>query len=92
MGDDGNPVEARKGRRRRCTLYVRCIHDSSQYVNCAFGSVGYGARAFDRLVDAQVVPQVEQLQPEACGQQTEHRYLGESWGHGLHRGTLRHRQ
>ena len=89
MGDDGNPVGARKGWYGRRNLYVRCVHDSRQYMHCVFGSVGCSTRTFDGLVDAQVVTQVEQLQPEACGQQTQHRYLGESRDHGLHLRMLR---
>ena len=90
MGGDQTPSGARNGGRRHRNLDIRCANDSRQSSHWGFGSVGCGARAFDRLVDDQVMPQVERLEREACGKQTQHRYLGESWNHGASTGLLRH--
>jgi len=89
MGDDGIPGRDRNGRRELDNLNVRRAKASRQYMHRGFGSVGRGARTFDRLVNDQVVPQMKRLQREACRKQTQHRCLGESWDHGPHWASLK---
>ena len=81
MGNDGTPSGARKDWHRRRNFHLRRTNDSGQCRHCGFGSVRCSTRALDRVVDGQVMTQVKRLQREACGKQTQDRYLCESWDH-----------